>query len=189
MAICSYLWQSQRLSSLELCSGIPLVVRIKAEPYLETALCAMRDSRERNEPPRCGESYKSGRNNSERSINAPFRQRCKNKLIVCRSILQSWRRKPNEAASDDRPYLLCLWARANHACVGSRAWVGPSWRSRPPLRLGSGPPLWLGASSPLMVIFTLKSQKGAAVVGGLFFAECDQSRTFAIRSLSLINRT
>ncbi len=32
-------------------------------------------------------------------------------------------------------------------------------------------------------------RKGAAVIGGFFFAQCRQSRTFAVRSLSRINQT
>src|SRR6516162_1038369 len=69
------------------------------------------------------------------------------------------------------------------------AWVGPSRRSRPPLRLVPRPPLWLAASSPLVVTFT-SDQKGAAV--GSWrpdFVQCRQSGAFAPRSLSLINRT
>ena len=136
----------------------------------------------------------TGRNNSERSIKAPFSQHCKNGTDSPQEHFARTEEAPNEAASDNRTYQLCLWARANHAGVGyarskalhagwrrwsgnsdqRRPWVGPSRRSRPPLRLVSRPPLWLAASSPLVVIS--RPQKGAAVVSSLFFARCCNQR-------------
>ena len=119
-----------------------------------------------------------GRNHSERFMKAPFSQHCKNGTNSLQDHFARTEEAPNEAASDNRTYQLCLWARANHAGVGyarskalhagwrrwsgnsdqRRPWVGPSRRSRPPLRLVSRPPLWLAASSPSVVIS--RPQKG-----------------------------
>src|SRR5262249_16031620 len=113
--------------------------------------------------------------------NVPFSQHCADGTDSPQEHFATTEEAPDEAASDNRTYLLCLWARTNcdsvgYACsntlyVGRRrsgsdsgqsrtcasawawAWVGPPRRSRPPLRLVSGPPLRLAASSPLVVIF------------------------------------
>ena len=127
----------------------------------------------------------NGSHYSERFIKAPFSQHCKNGTDSPQEHFARTEEAPNEAASDNRNYLLSLWARANHAGVGyarsyalhagwrrwsgnsdqrrpwAWPWVGPSRRSRPPLRLVSGSPLWVAAaSSPLVVIFTSRPQRG-----------------------------
>jgi hypothetical protein len=97
------------------------------------------------------------------------------------------RRHQNETASDIRICRLCFCTRTNYIGVGHArsntshagqhrcdnrsgqrrprawTWVGPSRRSRPPLRLVPRPPLWLAASSPLVVTFTSR-RKGRGYV-------------------------
>jgi hypothetical protein len=106
---------------------------------------------------------------AEHAMNAPFSQHCKNRPDNPQNHLPQTRRDQDEAASDNRICRLCFctrtnlvgigYARSNTLYVGqsrwgnhsgqrrprarTRAWVGPSRRSRPPL--------WLAASPPLVV--------------------------------------
>jgi hypothetical protein len=51
-------------------------------------------------------------------VNAPFSQQCKNETDSPQEHFITTKEAPNEAASDNRTYLLCVWDRANYAGVG-----------------------------------------------------------------------
>jgi len=57
-------------------------------------------------------------NGSERFLNAPFSQHCKNGTDSQREHLPQRRRHQNETASDNRTYRLCLFTCANYVGVG-----------------------------------------------------------------------